>query len=47
MHLVTRRTENFVSFSNSFTRFSMSARLIFVVRVRPKPSQQNDAVTLP
>jgi len=25
----------------------MSARLIFIVRVRPKPSQQNDAVTLP
>ena len=33
--------------SNSFTRFSMSARVVRVVRFKPKPSQQNDAVTLP
>jgi predicted RNase H-like HicB family nuclease len=33
--------QNLVSFSSSFTRFSMSARLILVVRVRPKLSRQN------
>ena len=39
--------QNLVNFSSSFTRWSICARLICVVRFKPNPSQQNDAVTLP
>lgn len=43
----SRLNQNLVNFSNSFTRCSICARLIFVVRFNPKPSQQNEATTLP
>ena len=39
--------QNLVSFSSSFTRWSISARLVLVVACTPKPWQQNEAVTLP
>ena len=41
------KLQNLVSRSNSLTLPSICARLILVVRVKPKPSQQNEATTLP
>jgi len=42
-----RFRQNRTSFSISFTRCSMAGRRIFVVRMRPNPSQQNDATAVP